>query len=61
MAVEEAQGSTPLFGVFLLSLISIVLVPYTLHRLFSGEQDDSEASVYSELGSGSEDKAVSAN
>jgi hypothetical protein len=39
---QEASGSTPLFAVFLLSMISIVLVPYTLHCLFGGEDDEKE-------------------
>ena len=38
--VEDAEGSTQLFAVFVLSLVSIVLVPYTLHRLFGGENAD---------------------
>lgn len=39
---QETSGSTPLFAVFLLSIVSIVLVPYTLHRLFGGDEDDNE-------------------
>jgi len=39
-ADQEASGSTPLFAVFLLSIISIFLIPYTLYALFGGEDDD---------------------
>ena len=39
---QEASGSTPLFAVFLLSIVSIVLIPYTLNSLFGGDEDDKE-------------------
>lgn len=40
--MEEASGSTPLFGVFILSLYSIFIFPYTLTKLFGGEGDATE-------------------
>lgn len=42
---QEASGSLPLFAVFLFSMISLVLVPYTLHKLFSSEQDETEVCI----------------
>jgi len=39
---DDASGSTPLFAVFILSLASLVLIPYTLYQLFGGEADEKE-------------------
>ena len=41
---QETSGSTPLFAVFLLSIFSIILIPYTLYAVFGGE-DDKEVGV----------------
>lgn len=38
--MEEAEGSTQLFAVFVLSLASLVLVPYTLNSLLGGNDGD---------------------
>lgn len=39
---QEASGSTPLFAVFLLSIYSIFLIPYTLIKLFGGDGEEGE-------------------
>ena len=39
---QEASGSTPLFGVFMLSISSIFIIPYTLSQLFGGDGEDAE-------------------
>jgi hypothetical protein len=39
---QETSGSTPLFGVFMLSIFSIFIVPYTLSKLFGGDGEDAE-------------------
>lgn len=36
------QGSSTLFAVFLFSILSLFLIPYTLYRLCSGGEDGSE-------------------
>jgi len=40
--MEEASGSTPLFAVFLISLLSLFLFPYTLYILFGGGEDETK-------------------
>jgi hypothetical protein len=37
---QETHGSTQLFAVFMVSIITLVLVPYTAHLFFSSEDDD---------------------
>ena len=39
---EDTSGSTPLFAVFLISMVSIFLIPYTLYTLFGGDDDETE-------------------
>mmetsp|Transcript_11967 Transcript_11967/g.24064 ORF Transcript_11967/g.24064 Transcript_11967/m.24064 type:complete len:711 (-) Transcript_11967:80-2212(-) len=40
MEDQETTGSTQLFAVFLVSILSLFLLPYTGHLLFSGEDED---------------------
>lgn len=42
---QEASGSTSLFAVFVLSLLSLFLIPYTLSVLFSSEEVEEKVSV----------------
>jgi translocation protein SEC63 len=45
--MEEASGSTPLFAVFLISLLSLFLFPYTLYILFGGGEDETKVRLIS--------------
>lgn len=43
MAVEgEHTGSTPMFAIFVLSMYSLVLIPYTLWKLSGGSEEETE-------------------
>lgn len=37
---QEASGSTHLFAVFIVSILSLFLIPYTLHVLLSNDGDE---------------------
>jgi len=42
---QETSGSTPLFAVFLLSIVSIFLIPYTFYAVFGSEDNDKDVRV----------------
>ena len=44
-AGEDNTGSTPMFAIFLLSIFSLLLIPYTLYKLCGGGGEDTEASA----------------
>lgn len=41
----DHQGSSPMFLIFLFSIFSLTLIPYTLYRLCGGGADNSEGVV----------------
>ena len=42
MEDQETHGSTQLFAVFVVSIMTMFLVPYTAHLLFSGGENEDD-------------------
>lgn len=56
MADQETHGSTPMFGIFLLSMYSLFLIPITLWKLSGGSSEDGEVVKTWSTGKGSNGK-----
>lgn len=49
--MTEHKGSTSLFAIFLLSLYSLFLFPYTIYRVFGGGSEETVVQPYVQVGS----------
>ncbi|KAK9848100.1 hypothetical protein WJX84_012284 [Apatococcus fuscideae] len=45
--MAETVGNSALFGIFLLSLLSLVLIPYTIYRLCFAEHEEQSVQPWS--------------
>ena len=47
--MAETVGNSALFGIFLLSLLSLVLIPYTIYRLCFAEHEEQSVQPWSSV------------